>query len=192
LLYHNQKQETSQMRLNAKVVVFFLFIAVTGVQPARAQITTGEIRGVVTDAVSKEPLVGAQVSLKDSKIGAATNINGEYVIRRLQPGEYTVVARYVGYRTATKTVTVTAGSSVKVDLELSPSAVQADELVVTGQGVATEKRKLTTAVEFITSDRIDGAVNKSLDRLLQGNVPGLTAYLPSGCRVLAHEFKHEE
>ena len=168
------------MRLNAKVVVFFLFIAVTGVQPARAQITTGEIRGVVTDAVSKEPLVGAQVSLKDSKIGAATNINGEYVIRRLQPGEYTVVARYVGYRTATKTVTVTAGSSVKVDLELSPSAVQADELVVTGQGVATEKRKLTTAVEFITSDRIDGAVNKSLDRLLQGNVPGLTAYLPSG------------
>ncbi|MCS7013477.1 MAG: carboxypeptidase-like regulatory domain-containing protein [Chloroherpetonaceae bacterium] len=149
-------------------------------QMASAQTTTGEIKGKVIDAFTKEPLVGAQVFIRDTKIGAATNIDGQYTLRRLQPGEYVLVARYVGYRSVSKNVTVSAGASAQVDFELVPSAVQADELVVTGQGVATEKRKLTTAVEFISSDRITGSPTKSIDQLLQGNVPGLTAQLPSG------------
>ncbi len=153
-------------------------VAVSG--KALAQTTTGEIRGVVTDASSGEPLVGAQVSIADSKLGTTTNINGEYTLRRLAPGEYTLIAKYVGFKSVSRKVTVVAGESVKQDFAITPTAVTADELIVTGQGVATEKRKMVTAVEAINSDRIANSTAKSLDQLLQGNVPGLTAYLPSG------------
>ncbi len=147
---------------------------------ALAQTTTGEIRGVVTDASSGEPLVGAQVNIIDFKLGTTTNINGEYTLRRLAPGEYTLIAKYVGFKSVSRKVTVVAGESVKQDFAIAPTAVTADELIVTGQGVATERRKLTTAVESIDADRIAGSTARSVDQLLQGNVPGLTAYLPSG------------
>lgn len=59
---------------------------------------TGDIRGVVTDANDGQKLVGAQVSIVDAKIGAVTNVDGEYVIRRVKPGQYTLIAKYIGYK----------------------------------------------------------------------------------------------
>jgi outer membrane receptor protein involved in Fe transport len=61
----------------------------------------GKIRGKVTDAGTGEPLVGANVVVVGSQMGAATNVSGEFVILNVPPGTYALRTSYVGYQTIT-------------------------------------------------------------------------------------------
>ncbi|MGH2566823.1 MAG: carboxypeptidase-like regulatory domain-containing protein, partial [Bacteroidota bacterium] len=145
-----------------------------------AQESTGEVRGTVVDASRNEPLVGANVVLAGTTMGSTTNADGDFVIRRVPPGQYSVVARFVGYRSLAKDVTVQAGQTVTVDFSLQSTTLQMDEIIVTGQGVATERRRLPTSVESISSKEIDLAPVKDIGSLLQGRIPGLQALNNSG------------
>ena len=59
------------------------------------------IKGKVIDKSSGEALVGANVSVAGSTLGAATNVNGEYTILNVPVGVYTVKATFVGYAPVT-------------------------------------------------------------------------------------------
>jgi hypothetical protein len=61
----------------------------------------GKIRGKVTDAGTGEPLVGANVVVVGSSMGAATNIAGEFVILNVPAGTYAMKTSYVGYQSIT-------------------------------------------------------------------------------------------
>lgn len=145
-----------------------------------AQDNTGEVRGMVTDANRNEALVGANVLLVGTTMGSTTNTEGVFVIRRVPPGQYSVVARFVGYKSQAKDVTVQVGQTATVDFSLQSTTLQMDEVIVTGQGVATERRRLPTSVETISSREIDLAPVKDIGQLLVGRIPGLQAYIPSG------------
>ncbi|MFN3386585.1 MAG: carboxypeptidase-like regulatory domain-containing protein [Candidatus Thermochlorobacter sp.] len=160
--------------------VLGMIMLCVGLVSAQAQTETGEIRGVVTDANDAQKLIGAQVTILDTRIGAVTNVNGEYVLRRVPPGEYTVVAKYIGYKSATKQVTVEAGKTVEINFELVPSAVSAEEVVVTGLAAATEKRKLSAPVQSITPQMIQNITVQSIDQLLQGQIAGVSVGMASG------------
>ena len=54
--------------------------------------------GRVVDKDTNEPLIGANVTLKDYNIGAATDVYGNYLIRDISPGVYTIKITYVGYK----------------------------------------------------------------------------------------------
>ena len=49
--------------------------------------TTGKLSGTIKDAQTGEPLVGANVIIEGTNFGAATNVNGEYVILNISPGK---------------------------------------------------------------------------------------------------------
>jgi hypothetical protein len=53
--------------------------------------TTGKLKGKITDASDGEPLIGANVIIEGTYMGAAANMDGEYVINNIPPGEYTVI-----------------------------------------------------------------------------------------------------
>ncbi len=157
-----------------------LILSTTSIQHAVAQPTTGEVRGKVVDASTNEPLIGAQVSIRDTKTGTTTTISGEYVLRRLEPGEYTIIARYIGYKSLSRVVKVQAGVTASADFALTPTTVQADELVVTGVGTATEKRRLSAPVDAITQEQIERTPTNSIDQLMQGQVAGVSIGMASG------------
>ncbi|MDW8018952.1 MAG: carboxypeptidase-like regulatory domain-containing protein [Chloroherpetonaceae bacterium] len=158
--------------------VFILGLIILSSSTLWAQ--TGDIKGVVTDANDGQKLVGAQVAILDTKIGTVTNLDGEYALRRLKPGEYTLVVKYIGYKTATKQVTVEADKTVEVNFALLPSAVSAEEVVVTGLAAATEKRKLSAPVQSITPQMIQNVTVQSIDQLLQGQIAGVSVGMASG------------
>ena len=60
---------------------------------------TGKIMGVVKDKETDEPLVGANVIIEGTALGAATDINGAYVMLNIPVGTYTVKALFIGYST---------------------------------------------------------------------------------------------
>lgn len=155
----------------------FLLLFVSSL--AFAQVT-GEIRGTVTDVERGEGLIGANVVLQGTNFGAATNLDGMYSIRSVPPGRYTVTVRYVGYRQQSKEVAVSVNATATVDFQLSVSALQMDEVVVTGQGSAIEKRKLASPIETISAREVSSAPVTSIDQLLQGRVPGMVSFNTSG------------
>jgi len=71
---------------------------------------TGKIAGRITESTTGDPIPGAAVMIVGSRVGASTDADGRYFIINLPPGEYSVEAAIVGYRTATL-----AGLRVNVD-----------------------------------------------------------------------------
>ena len=62
--------------------------------------TSGKVRGTVTDDATGEALIGANVLIDGTGLGAATDENGEYFILNVSPGAYTMRAEIIGYQTA--------------------------------------------------------------------------------------------
>src|SRR5690349_4006900 len=73
-------------------------------QQARAQVKKGAIKGTVTDT-SSGILKGAQISLDPLGTSASTDVQGQFVINNLDPGNYTLTVTYVGFAAFTKQVT---------------------------------------------------------------------------------------
>jgi hypothetical protein len=85
------------------LIVSVLMILV--VASAFAQL--GAIRGRITDAQTGEPLPGANIFLLNTVYGAASDVQGYYLIKNVVPGSYTLVAKYVGYQEFRQSVRVT-------------------------------------------------------------------------------------
>ena len=96
--------------------------------------TTGKIRGAVVDAQTGEPLIGVNVIVKGTTLGAATDVNGVFIILRVAPGTYNVEASMIGYESVTFTqVIVEVDRTINIDFSLSISTFESDEVVVTAK-----------------------------------------------------------
>ncbi len=60
--------------------------------------TTGKISGYVTDEETGEPIVGANVIIEGTYLGASADLDGYYSISNIPPGEYRVIFSAVGYQ----------------------------------------------------------------------------------------------
>ena len=78
--------------------------------------TTGKIAGTVRDAQTGEPLIGANVVLKGTGMGAATDMDGYFYIINVPIGEYTVEVSMIGYQTV-----VHPGGCAMFDLPKCPT-----------------------------------------------------------------------
>jgi TonB-dependent starch-binding outer membrane protein SusC len=148
---------------------------------AHAQGGSGSaIEGTVKDAVSGRPLPNAQVFITGTTIGAATNDAGTYRIANAPVGQSVEVrVRLIGYRADAKTVAVTLGQTARADFTLSQSALQLDQVVVTGTGAAVETKKLGNTVATVDVAELRNAPIQNPSEALAARVPGVSV-LPSG------------
>ncbi len=146
--------------------------------PAKKEVPTGKIKGTVVDANSGDPLIGANVIIEGTSIGAAANIDGEFVLASMEPGEYTLKISYVGYKNKTVKVTVVSNRATKVNINLSWIAVEGKEVVVTAQA----KGQLAAINDQLSSNEIKNVVSKDKIRELPdanaaesvGRLPGIS------------------
>lgn len=98
--------------------------------PKRLGVTTGTIRGRVTDSETGEPLPFANVSILGTAFGGPASRDGTYVISNVPSGVHTVQAAYMGYESARASrVGVIAGRTERVDFPLRAVMLGADEIV---------------------------------------------------------------
>ncbi len=101
----------------------------------------------MVDAQTGEFLIGVSVMLDGTKLGAVTDLQGNFVIRRVPVGTYTLTASSVGYEARKVTeVVVTDGGTVKIDLTLKPQLVQT-------QGITVEAKKLKNTEASLLKER---------------------------------------
>ena len=150
--------------MNTRVVRAALSLAIaaaaalTAASAAQAQVTTGDIRGVVIDD-GQQPIEGVQIVVTDTRTGTTsgtiTNADGRYVVRYLQPGgPYTVSAQSIGYRTVTRTgVAVTLSQAASVDFQLATSAVEVEALTVAVEGTDAVISKTHTGAQTTVGEK---------------------------------------
>ena len=121
------------MRLWSKCIFITLLLAVP-VAHAQAE-STGTIVGTVVDAEKGTVQDLAQVYIAELNRSAEWGEDGRFTMAKVPAGEHRITAELIGYESATKTVVVVAGEVVSVELELMASAVELEEVVVTGTAV---------------------------------------------------------
>ena len=103
--------------------------------PMLAQ-STGSITGKIVDKNTNEELIGANVLIEGTTIGASTDIDGNFIIKGLDEGSYTVKVSYISYQTITiNDVQVQSKSNTKIDVSLESTSTELQEVLVTAEAL---------------------------------------------------------
>jgi TonB-linked SusC/RagA family outer membrane protein len=157
-------------------------LSMLGARDLHAQGSTA-IEGRVTDARSKQGVVGVSVSVQGTTLGAMTADDGRFRIGNVPPGTYTVVARRLGYAPHRRTIVVGAEQAAVADIVLENAAISLDQVIVTGTAGSEERRSIGNAVSTISADdAISKSGAQSVSTLIGARAPGV-AIAPSTGRL---------
>lgn len=134
--------------------------ASTVLSPAPNPDNLATLNGFVLDSLSKEPLVGAVVVVKGTKVGARTNKSGYFSVQNVPIGTHTITVSAIGYKKLAAQYSFSARESRKVTFELQSLNTTSQEVVVTAER-EVEKRQINVStvnvpVEQIKNIRIGG------------------------------------
>ena len=116
-------------RLSFKLLSVVLFFILSGVVSLSGAVTTGMVRGVVLDRVTRQPIPSADVIIVGCSRGAAADLDGRFLIVNLEPGTYNIQASAMGYEPAViSEVRVRPGKATELEFLLSPAIVKAEEV----------------------------------------------------------------
>lgn len=138
----------------------------------------GSITGKIVDNVTGEELPGANVYVVELQKGASSDINGDFTISAVPNGTYNVRVTYIGY--LRQDLTLTVSGETNLDLFLDEDIAGLEEIIVTGQGQAIDKKRLSTTVDVITAKDLEAIPAQRLDQVLQANLPNSQVRLASG------------
>nr|NIU01007.1 TonB-dependent receptor [Nitrosopumilaceae archaeon]NIV13020.1 TonB-dependent receptor plug domain-containing protein [Fodinibius sp.]NIX61609.1 TonB-dependent receptor plug domain-containing protein [Nitrosopumilaceae archaeon] len=128
--------------------------------------SSGKIVGVVKDDATGEPLPGVNIIIEGTTLGAATDIDGYYVILNVPVGVYNVRANFVGYTNVVKEgVRISANVTEEVNFNLEETTVEGEAVIVSGQRPLVEKH-VTQSVSLVTSEDLQSTPVRGLQSIV--------------------------
>lgn len=125
------------------------------------------VTGVVTSEEDKMPIIGASVMVQGTKQGVMTDVDGKYSIK--VNDNASLIFRFLGM----KEKIVKVAKQAQINVNLMPSSVQIEEVVVTAMGVRSEKKKLNFAVQSLSASEITAGQSANFVSSLQGKIAGV-------------------
>ena len=117
--------------------------------------SAGKIVGVVKDKSTGEPLPGVNVSIEGTTYGAATDVDGFYVILNIPVGVYDVRADFIGYgEVIQQGVRVSASVTSELNFDIEEAAVEGQAVIVTAAKPLVEKH-VTQSVALVTAEDLE-------------------------------------
>lgn len=132
---------------------------------------TGKIKGTIVDSKTGEPVIGASVKVKGTKLAAVTDLNGEFELNT--HANATLQISYVGF----KETEVKASNDMKISLEEDTESLE--EVVVVGYGTQ-KKESLTGAMANIKGEKLKDITSATVENMLNGKVSGVYVAPGSG------------
>ncbi|HEY4612171.1 MAG TPA: TonB-dependent receptor [Bacteroidota bacterium] len=115
----------------------------------------GKITGHVTDSDTREPLIGVNIVIAGTSYGAATDIEGRFVILNVPPGAYDLRASSVGYQEQTITgLRVSADLTTEANFQLRATAVELSPVIIVAERPLVNK-SATNAVRISTGEDLE-------------------------------------
>jgi outer membrane receptor protein involved in Fe transport len=139
------------------LLLALLVLTAYSVVPAQ----TSKLVGIVIEAATKEPLIGANVVIVGTTLGAVTDIEGHYSILNIPPGKYSVQASLLGYATVLqKEVAINIDRTTSADFSMVDASIEMNQVVVVATRPPVVKDRTSTSttmdVAQIASAPIEG------------------------------------
>ncbi|MGF7081313.1 TonB-dependent receptor domain-containing protein [Mucilaginibacter sp. UYCu711] len=137
------------------------------------------IKGKVTDAVTREPLVGATVEIRSIKRSAAVQLDGFFSFKNLSADTYQLEIRFVSYKTKQITVMVTPDRVNTISVALDPDIRALNDVTISGNQVSTDTRARTLernanqVVNIVSAKNIELSPDVTVANVIQ-RVSGVT------------------
>ena len=129
----------------SRFLVLFFFIAQLNAQ-------SSIVSGFISDSSSGEALIGANVILQETGQGMATDINGYYIIQDIVPGNYILMVSYVGFSLSKKTLNISEGESIKLNVSLAEEVVELSQIEVSAEQLQRSGEYSTQQDQFESSN----------------------------------------
>jgi len=141
----------------------------------------GSIIGIVTDEKTNETIIGANVIIEGTVTGTATDLDGYYEIKNLNPGTYNVVISFISYQTDTlRAVKVNAGEATRLNFKIIEQAQTLTGVVITERRTTNTEVSMINAIKTsnvtvsgISKQQISRSQDKNASEVLR-RVPGIT------------------
>ncbi len=125
-------------------LLLFIPILLFSVKSVSAQ-ETASVNGYITDSRTGETLILANVALLEINRGTSSNTSGYFTIANIEPGSYTLVATYIGYRRFELDIELEPGENLRLNIDLIPESFEMDALIVESEAEREELRNIGTA-----------------------------------------------
>lgn len=135
------------------------------------------VSGTVIDSNTGEPIEGATILVAGSSQGAISDEQGKFTLNVESQSNITLTVKYLGY--LSKTVSLNE-SQQGLTLSLVPDIFELEGVVITGQGLDVEKRRVSNSITTVNADRLQKSANTRLDQLLQSEIPNFQIRFTGG------------
>ena len=147
--------------MNRITTILFLLLLL----PAMALAQSGKLRGQITDQETGEALVGANIIIVGTSYGAATDVNGEYIVLNLIPGVYEVKSSYIGYQSKTvSNIRINSDLTTGLNFQLAAEGIEVGEIEIIAEKPLVNKYN-TNANRITTSEDIDALPIRGVDNI---------------------------
>lgn len=153
-------------------LVLSLFVSIWAITVLSGQ--NLNVKGVVLESGTGEPLAGVSVVVKNTTRGASTDFDGNFQIANLSIGDKLLFS-YIGYKT--KEVNINNSNFLRIELE--PDTEALEEVVVIGYGTQA-KKEVTGAISVVDAQTIEDLNPQQIEQALQGQVAGVQITSSSG------------
>lgn len=154
-----------KVKLILKTILLLLFSILISV-PSNAQ-NYGTIKGTIKDESSGENLLGANVYLKGTHIGNASDASGNYVISQVPAGTWTIVCSFINYIRTEKEIIIKAGEVLIVDFLMKNDQLTFSEVVVTATRNEALITSIPVATEVLTTKKLSESNAKNVGQALE-------------------------
>jgi len=154
--------------MKAKIFTLLLFVIVSN---SFSQTT---IKGKITS--SNQALAYASLYIKEINKGEQTDENGNFIIKNITHGNYTLIASYIGYKTSTKKINISGETEIFITFELTEDANKLNEIVVSGTLKPVSRMETPVPVEVYTTAFLKKNPTSNIFEALQ-NVNGVRPQL---------------
>lgn len=144
----------------------------------------GILRGVITDSTTSSTLIGANVYIKGTSLGSATDLEGAYRIMRVPVGRYTLRISYIGYKMKDVEVIVENDKISRTDIQLLPDVIEGAAVEITAQAegqIAAINQQITsnTIINVVSEEKIQELPDANAAESI-GRLPGVSIMRSGG------------
>ena len=124
---------------------------------------TAELSGKITDKATQKPLIGADIYLKELKKGTNADTQGNFHLKGIPEGNYTILCSYLGYQTFSKKIYLKGQE--RLDISLKEQAEEISGVTVSSKSIAHQKKEESMPVTVIDMSNMRGTVSNVQDIL---------------------------
>lgn len=141
-----------------------------------AQNQNGSIEGTIVESVTQQPLPGVNIIVRNSNLGAATSLTGNFIIENIPIGTHQIEASMIGYQSQIKAeIIVSTNRVTMVNFELNTGTLKFDEEIVVTAGYFVKDSEKPVSVKSLTPREIRSSAGSGEDifRIIQ-SMPGVS------------------